>query len=286
MSELLSISIPTRNRAKCLFDLLSDISSSIVDGRIDTSLLKIYIFDNASTDNTAKLVEAFKSQLPISYKRNEENIGMGLNIFQAYTAINGEFVWVIGDDELLPRQALSIILRIIKEDSPGLIIPRELSYKSFIKSPMQYSSYAEFAKSMQVKNPHYLIAHSLISANVIKRSYFDKEAAMAAIDTYYGHMYGIVSGLKKNAGLIILPEEETIRVRTTYLGPVDGFWPETIDKEQVVYLEWLKNEYKLSIDPPGIIPAYLARLMPNIFVRGIKYIFRNLRKKWNQLASN
>ena len=286
MSELLSISIPTRNRCKCLSDLLNDISASISAGMIDRSSLKIYIFDNDSTDNTAESVDIFKSYLPISYKKNDENIGMGLNIFQAYTAIEGDYVWVIGDDELLPKGALNVILSLIRKSSPALIIPRELSYKSFIKTPSSYPSYAEFAKSMQVKNPHYLIAHSLISANVIKRSYFDKDAAMAAINTYYGHMYGIANGLKNNEGLVILPEEETIRVRKTYLGPVDGFWPETIEKEQVVYLEWLKNNFNLAIDPPNIIALYRAKLMPNIIIRGAKYILRSIRKNWNLFEKN
>jgi hypothetical protein len=144
---------------------------------------------------------------------------------------------------------------------------------------------------MQDENPHYLIAHSLISANVIKRSFFDKDAAMNAMDTYYGHMYGIASGLKLNSGCVVLPKEETIIVREVYLGPVDGYWPDTIDKEQVVYLEWLKKEYKLNIDPPNIIPMYRAKLIPNIFVssfnyivRAVKYVIRNIRKKTNGIS--
>ncbi len=285
MHELLSISIPTRNRAKCLSDLLSDISASVMDGCIDASLLKIYIFDNASTDNTGEIVDTFKASLPISYKKNEENIGMGLNIFQAYTAIEGEYVWVIGDDDLLPRQAISVIFNLIKKYTPTLIIPRVLSYKATIKLPQRYSSYSEFAKSMQEMNPHFLIAHTLISANIIKRVYFDKKAALAAMDTYYGHSYGIASGLKNNNGLIILPEEETVIVRSKYLGPVDGFWPDTIEKEQVKYLEWLKDEYELSINPSRIVPDYLEKIKQNIFVRGVKYIDKRflrsfLKKMW------
>jgi glycosyltransferase involved in cell wall biosynthesis len=284
MSELLSISIPTRNRSKCLDDLLFDISASVENGEIDKSLFKIYIFDNASIDKTSEVVSSHKAHLPIIYKINQKDIGMGLNIYQAYTAIEGEYVWVIGDDELLPKPALSVIFRLIKEFSPALIIPRGLSYKGFVKLPKRYSNYSDFAKSMQDENPHYLIAHSLISANVIKRSFFDKKAAMNAMDTYYGHMYGIASGLKLNSGCVVLPKEETIIVREVYLGPVDGHWPDSIEKEQVVYLEWLKNVYQLNFDAPSIIPTYRAKLMPNIFVRGIKYILRNIRKKLNEIT--
>lgn len=279
MSELLSISIPTRNRAKCLSDLLSDIRSSIAHGKIDTSLLKIYIFDNASTDDTKQCVDTFKASLPISYTRSKENIGMGLNIFKAYTAIGGEYVWVIGDDELLPRNALSLIINLIKKCSPGLIIPRELSYKGIVELPLQYSSYTDFSESMQVHNPHYLIAHSLISANVIKRSFFDKNFAMSKIDTYYGHMYGIAMGLKKNIGLIILPKESTIIVRKLYLGAVDGFWPDSIEQEQVIYLEWLKKEFNLTINSARVIPDYRAKFMPNILIRGMNFIHRRVISK-------
>lgn len=279
MSELISISIPTRNRASALSDLLSDISKAIKVANVDLALLRIYIFDNDSTDNTEDVVNNFKTHLPIIYKRNEENIGMGLNIYQAYTAIEGEYVWVIGDDELVPTNSLLVILNLINKLSPSLIILREKTYKNLIKLPMKFTSYEQFCKVMQTKNPHYLIAHSLISANVLKKSYFDKQAAMAAIDTYYGHMYGIASGLKKNESLVVLPKEETIQVRRIYLGSVDGFWPDSIEKEQVVYLEWLKNHFNLKIDPAKIIPNYRAKLMPNIFTRAIKYPFRKI-KKW------
>lgn len=286
MNELLSISIPTRNRAKCLFDLLSDISLAIEYGKIDTSLLKIYIFDNASDDNTVESVDAFKAKLPIFYKRNEENIGMGLNIFQAYTAVNGEYVWVIGDDDLVPRGAISTILSLIQEHAPALIIPRERSYKGFVELPRAYPDFKAFARSMQDMNPHYLIAHSWISANVLRRAYFDSDACSAKIETYYGHMYGIASGLTKNVGPVILPKEETIRVRKNYLGPVDGFWPESIEREQVAYLEWLKNLLKLNIDPPNIVPEYREKIAPNIFMRKINfilYVFRKiLRRIWDK----
>ena len=213
MPELLSISIPTRNRSKCLADLLQCIVGSIAHGNIDYSLIKIYVFDNASEDDTRNVVNSFKSLLPISYKINEGNIGMGLNIYQAYTATDGNYVWVIGDDELLPPSAISIILKLIENAAPGLIILRELSYRGFLKLPETYRNYVELSRVLQQKNPHYLIAHSLISANVIKKSYFDKKAALKFMDTYYGHMYGIVSGLKSNPSPIILTDEETIRVR-------------------------------------------------------------------------
>lgn len=286
MPELLSIAIPTRNRSKTLRDLLSDISISIEFGNVDKNHLKIYIFDNASTDDTASTVKAFNCSLPISYKVNKDNIGMGLNIFQAYTAVNGEYVWVIGDDELMPKTALMTIFSAIKELSPGLIIAREPSYKSFLRLPKVYPSYADFAKNMEIVNPHYLIAHSLISTNIVKKSFFDECAAMDAIDTYYGHMYGIASGLKACSSAVVLPKEEAILVRKIYLGPVDGFWPDSIEKEQVIYLEWVKKLYALNIAPSTVISNYRAKLMPNILNRGWNYMARKFIKIVNDLKKN
>lgn len=282
MNEILSISIPTRNRSKCLNDLLDCLLKSIKFGNIDHSLIRIYISDNKSDDNTSQIVNNYLNILPITYACNLENIGMGPNIYQAYTAINGEYVWVIGDDDLIPESALSIVLSTINEKNPNLIILRGIEYRSFFPYPLQFNGYDEFAKYMSKNNPHYLIAHSLISVNVIKRSCFDKNEAlniMNSTKTVYGHMYGIAGGLLGLKGNVNLVSEETILVRKEYLGPVDGFWPDTIIEEQIRYLEWLKIQYKLKISPNRILPDYLNKIKPNIVIRVVNFIKRKLTKK-------
>jgi glycosyltransferase involved in cell wall biosynthesis len=277
MSVLLSISIPTRNRADRLFDLLSDISRSLEHACIEKNTVNIFIFDNASTDSTPECIEKFSSVLPITYKRHSNNLGMGQNIYDAYTCPSGEYIWVIGDDDLVPLEGIKNIISIIRRNYPGLIILRELSYKGFIGLPKTYNNYSEFCHDADKNNPHYLIAHSLISANVIKKASFDSSAAHKYLSTYYGHMYGIASGFLATNEAVYLTELETIKVRQVYLGPVDGFWPESIELEQVNYLGWLKDKQRLNYSPKFVVSNYRKRLRPNLLFRAMSFLNRKVK---------
>ena len=72
---LLSICIPTYNRAEFLKDALDSILRQINENNKDK--VEICISDNASEDNTEELVEEYqkKSPIPIIYHKNEKNMG-------------------------------------------------------------------------------------------------------------------------------------------------------------------------------------------------------------------
>ena len=64
---LLSICIPTYNRAECLEDCLRSLERA-TQGLIDR--VQIVISDNASTDHTPEVVQKWAAVLPIRYIRN------------------------------------------------------------------------------------------------------------------------------------------------------------------------------------------------------------------------
>lgn len=240
MNETLSISIPTRNRAPYLKELLQSIAEQVKCNSEILNDVKIYIFDNDSNDNTDKVVKSF--DLNIFYQKNKENIGVGLNVYQAYTAAQGEYIWVIGDDEMLSKNALNTILQLITRYRPHLIINRCSAYKTFTE-PWIFDDYSDFIHVCKLHNPNLLIAHSLISVNIILKKCFDEESALEKMDTYYGQFYGMARGLKKLPGLVLYPQQETVIVRTKRPGCVDGIGPKNIHREHAVYLEWLAAEY-------------------------------------------
>lgn len=104
---LLSICIPTFNRAESLRLLLENISNEC-SSHLDK--IEIVISDNASTDHTADVVHAY-SRLPIRYRKNKTNIGGAGNILTSAADIaTGEFVWIVGDDDLILPGGLAHIL--------------------------------------------------------------------------------------------------------------------------------------------------------------------------------
>lgn len=111
---LLSITIPTYNRAGYLSILLDSILSQI-EGYKDE--VEVIICDNASSDNTGQVVESFMSHYSSAkYIRNDENIGMDGNFKKCFDSANGVYVWMIGDDDRLNENALIGIFTLLRQD--------------------------------------------------------------------------------------------------------------------------------------------------------------------------
>ncbi|MEK3901850.1 glycosyltransferase [Paenibacillus sp. FSL R7-0179] len=107
---LLSIVMPTFNRARHLNNNLHSIYTQICDG----DLVEVVISDNASSDQT-QLVSAAYTRLFSSarYSRNAENIGADRNIALVSTLAKGSFIKLQGDDDYWIDGALPDFLGII-----------------------------------------------------------------------------------------------------------------------------------------------------------------------------
>lgn len=100
---VLSICIPTYNRADFLDYLLTDIATSRFPFAIE-----LVISDNASTDSTTAVVERHAAKgLPISYYRHDTNKGSTANYFSVYRRARGQFVMYLADDDLLLPEAVA-----------------------------------------------------------------------------------------------------------------------------------------------------------------------------------
>jgi abequosyltransferase len=104
---LLTIAIPTYNRAWCLRELLP----VIFDQAKDESRIELIISDNASPDETPSVVQDFVARgLPVRYIRNTQNIGPDANFLQCFEQARGKYVWLFSDDDLIIPGALRKIL--------------------------------------------------------------------------------------------------------------------------------------------------------------------------------
>lgn len=102
MKFVLSICIPTYNRAKCLEHLLSFVKKEIDSARI-AELVEVIISNNCSTDNTEEVIvlsDIYKeNNYNVRYIKNESNLGIVGNLKTVYTAACGKYLWVMGDDD-------------------------------------------------------------------------------------------------------------------------------------------------------------------------------------------
>jgi len=117
-SELLAICIPTYNRAEKLAGCLAHLIEQAAQYRIP-----IHISDNASTDNTAVIVEEFSKRYDLLfYSRNDQNYGADYNIAKVLRQSSSRYAWLLGDDDRLALDAVHELLEVIGTTEYDLIV--------------------------------------------------------------------------------------------------------------------------------------------------------------------
>jgi glycosyltransferase involved in cell wall biosynthesis len=244
MSEFLTISIPTRNRATYLADLLVSIANQWKEEYKD--VIKIQVLNNRSEDKTDEIVNAGCYPFDIYYMIQPNKLDGDESIASAYNNSFGEYTWVCGDDELLPENSLSVTLELLYKYKPALLLPKDLNYVGTVKLDEYYPNYKEFAKYCYKTDKSILVAHSLISGNIVKTELFDTKIAEEKRKTNYGHFYGIINGVGNSDLPLICPQVPTLTVRLQRAFPVDGLWSEDLEQKQKQYLEWVCEKFNLK----------------------------------------
>lgn len=108
---VLSICVPTFNRARYLESLLQDLAANI--GGLGFSY-ELLIGDNASGDDTPEVVRRFEDRLSIRYFRRPENVGAYRNVSRLFEAAEGRYVVYLADDDLLIPEALGRYLHYLE----------------------------------------------------------------------------------------------------------------------------------------------------------------------------
>jgi abequosyltransferase len=118
MTKLLTIAIPTYNRAGMLDEQLAWLATEI---KGHESECEIIISDNCSTDNTFEVIKkwqlALSTAITFNYNHNNKNIGGMLNIVACMQAATGKYVWTLGDDDPIEKGTLTYILKTLKQNS-------------------------------------------------------------------------------------------------------------------------------------------------------------------------
>ena len=110
---LLSICIPTYNRAPFLAELLEALLPQLTPARPDVELV---LSDNASTDSTAAVIASFRIRgLPLRVSRNQENLGADENFLRCHALARGCYLWLLGDDDLPMPNAIPQLLSLLEQ---------------------------------------------------------------------------------------------------------------------------------------------------------------------------
>ena len=117
--ELVSIGLPVYNGDRYLAEAIESILAQTYDN------IELIICDNASTDRTQGICEAFQRRdHRVRYVRNPENIGGNRNFRKTFELSRGRyFKWASHDDNLAPDFIASCLAVLEKDDDVVLSLP-------------------------------------------------------------------------------------------------------------------------------------------------------------------
>jgi len=161
--------------------------------------VRLEILDNASTDGSDSFLRQFVRPDFIVH-RNEMNIGGDNNIRKCASIAEGEYVWVFGDDDLILPGGIQRVLSGLERYKPLLVVLVERQNGG----EWCYPDYKRCIESEIEKDKFFPLSHTLISANVFSASAFSVSESLARSATNYGHMYGLLAGLRGKGDVVVL----------------------------------------------------------------------------------
>ena len=150
---LISICIPTYNRPESLLNFLNSLS-------LQTNRnFEVCLSDNCSKKNIKNLIRPYKKKLKIRFNRNKKNLGFALNLLKASSMAKGDFIWFLGDDDLLVPNAIEKLSSLIKKN-------KECDFFWVNSFYLNVEYLKKFSKPFNTKNlPKKMKIHSPITKN-------------------------------------------------------------------------------------------------------------------------
>jgi glycosyltransferase involved in cell wall biosynthesis len=173
-NKVITIAIPTYNRAKKVERLLRDLHKTLIDENLYENVC-ILVSDNNSEDNTESLIKCIDfGQIDFQYYKQERNLGFDQNVLFLYEAANSDYVWLFSDDDIpLPGAILKIFNFIFSHKNDIILF-------SFMQPPGSNIRQFNYSKLINVITDPKLIIKDVIkmpklSIYVLKKYKFSNE---------------------------------------------------------------------------------------------------------------
>lgn len=113
---LVSILLPTYNRAAMLDSFLRELSRQTYPN------YQVVVVNDGSTDDTGEVIARWtKAGVPIDYHVNERNLGGSVSYQRAFGHSRGDYILIVGDDDLLHPEALSKMMAASQRDRSDIV---------------------------------------------------------------------------------------------------------------------------------------------------------------------
>jgi abequosyltransferase len=135
---ILTSAIPTYNRAFFLDQTLGQLHRELL--LLEDCYVEILVSNNRSEDHTKEILKKHEaSGLKMRVIKNHSNIGSDKNIAQCFNEAIGDYVLILGDDDLLVDGALGLLILRLKEKRFGVVCLRSYGFNDDFKKELPFS---------------------------------------------------------------------------------------------------------------------------------------------------
>ena len=224
MNKLLSICIPTFNRGDLLAIQLENLITQIEKSEIDEKCIEILISDNNSTDNTKDKIQRFTMKPYIKYFCNEENIGPDANFLNLFQISKGDYVWLLGDDDLFTEDMMHYLITKLGS--------RKIDYLYLKVGKNVFNSKNNTFYSGEDFLQKVTIFSTFMSSQVIKRSLLvDRMSeARAYLGGFMAYYFLFIDAIQKSKNIVISSEPKIFPGSTNNTGGYGFFnvWAKSV----------------------------------------------------------
>ncbi len=190
MSIKLSLCIATLNRAQFIGAALESIISQATDE------VELVVVDGASADNTTQVVQQYQQKFPrLRYVRLETKGGVDRDYDRAVALAQGEYCWLMTDDDLLKPGAIQAVLIAMQTDYNVIVInadvynadvsQRLVSHQLPFWTDQVYQPTVQDRERLLVEVGFYL---TFIGSVVIQRALWNKRDRESYFGTEFVHL--------------------------------------------------------------------------------------------------
>lgn len=182
----ITVGIPTYNGSVTITNSIESVLLEVE--AFESGVVELIICDNSSEDSTWEILTRFMERYPdvIRTFRNDTNVGFDRNVDLLFKYAHGDFVWLLGDDDIITKGSIQKVLNIIDEYSElGLLfVGGVVGHEDDNIDGILCENGAQFLMQTSFKSGG-------MSANIIRRSSWLRTDVSRYLDTNWVH-FGMV----------------------------------------------------------------------------------------------
>lgn len=268
---LVSICIPTYNRASYLELCLRQFCKQL---DVYQNRIEIIVGDNASTDDTGSVVNKFiQSGFPVQYYRHFVNMGADANVLFCINRAKGNYVWIMGDDDLLLNNCFKPVAELLLKDNYqhvylgnywfGDDYEKEMSAGKNYFRPQIFPDKKSYLKAIN-------IWVTFLSAHIFKREVFQKLNLQEFTGTNLNQLQWVLTSMFSEGDCVYV-YGNLLACKGNNTGGYSLFQSFGPNLNRII----------LELSKRGLVPAYAADVLNYYFIKDFMplYCIRYKQKK-------